>query len=116
MHQTNVNSGDEYLSQMRPQMTLAFWKYNGVQTLFVQAGLRLITAKLLYRKWVFGDEGYFKPIDRSFNSFNASLGYKTNLVSKYYHAFIAFRAPNLAELTSNGVQEGTNRYEIGNEN
>jgi iron complex outermembrane receptor protein len=25
-----------------------------------------------------------------------------------------FRAPNLAELTSNGVHEGTNRYEIGN--
>jgi iron complex outermembrane receptor protein len=24
------------------------------------------------------------------------------------------RAPNLAELTSNGVHEGTNRYEIGN--
>jgi iron complex outermembrane receptor protein len=27
-----------------------------------------------------------------------------------------FRAPNLAELTSNGVHEGTNRYEVGNEN
>ncbi len=25
-----------------------------------------------------------------------------------------FRAPNLAELTSNGIHEGTNRYEIGN--
>jgi len=27
-----------------------------------------------------------------------------------------FRAPNLAELTSDGVHEGTNRYEIGNLN
>lgn len=27
-----------------------------------------------------------------------------------------FRAPNLAELTSNGVHEGTNRYEVGNSN
>jgi iron complex outermembrane receptor protein len=27
-----------------------------------------------------------------------------------------FRAPNLAELSSNGVHEGTNRYEIGNAN
>ena len=27
-----------------------------------------------------------------------------------------FRAPNLAELTSNGVHEGSNRYEIGNSN
>jgi iron complex outermembrane receptor protein len=26
----------------------------------------------------------------------------------------AFRAPNFAELASNGAHEGTNRYEIGN--
>jgi hypothetical protein len=26
-----------------------------------------------------------------------------------------FRAPNLAELTSNGVHEGTNRYEVKRE-
>src|SRR5690606_14454291 len=32
------------------------------------------------------------------------------------NAASGFRAPNLAELTSNGVHEGTNRYEIGNGN
>jgi hypothetical protein len=28
--------------------------------------------------------------------------------------WFGFRAPNLAELTSNGIHEGTNRYEVGN--
>jgi iron complex outermembrane receptor protein len=45
------------------------------------------------------------------------LGYKTNLNDNLIvrlNAASGFRAPNLAELTSNGVHEGTNRYEIGN--
>jgi iron complex outermembrane receptor protein len=47
------------------------------------------------------------------------LGYKTNLaddVTLRLNVASGFRAPNLAELTSNGVHEGTNRYEIGNSN
>jgi iron complex outermembrane receptor protein len=39
--------------------------------------------------------------------FNDDLSFKANAGS-------AFRAPNPAELGSNGVHEGTNRYEIGN--
>lgn len=56
-------------------------------------------------------------VERSFQSMNAALGAKYDIT----HAFTArlnlatgFRAPNLAELTSNGVHEGANRYEIGN--
>jgi len=61
----------------------------------------------------------FEPIDKSFNSFTASLGYKTtlfeNIVTRVNLAS-GFRAPNLAELTSNGVHHGTNRFEVGNPN
>jgi iron complex outermembrane receptor protein len=28
---------------------------------------------------IVGEEGYFKAVDKSFDSFNASLGYKRNL-------------------------------------
>jgi iron complex outermembrane receptor protein len=45
------------------------------------------------------------------------LGYKTNLADDLtlrLNVASGFRAPNLAELTSNGVHEGTNRYEVGN--
>jgi iron complex outermembrane receptor protein len=66
---------------------------------------------------ILGEEGYFKAIDKSFDSFNASLGYKTNLadyLTLRLNVASGFRAPNLAELTSNGVHEGSNRYEVGN--
>jgi iron complex outermembrane receptor protein len=65
-----------------------------------------------------GQESYIAPLDKNFGSFNASVGYKIdfvkNLVTRLNLA-TGFRAPNLAELTSNGVHEGTNRYEIGYE-
>ncbi|TDS20816.1 iron complex outermembrane receptor protein [Maribacter caenipelagi] len=66
-----------------------------------------------------GEEGYIETVDRNFNSFNIAAGYKLN-VSKNFITRIniasGFRAPNLAELTSNGAHEGTNRFEIGNAN
>jgi iron complex outermembrane receptor protein len=45
------------------------------------------------------------------------LGYKTYLTKEItlrLNLASGFRGPNLAELTSNGVHEGSNRYEIGN--
>ena len=48
---------------------------------------------------------------------NAALGAKYDLtehLSGRLNLASGFRAPNLAELTSHGKHEGTNRYEIGN--
>lgn len=60
---------------------------------------------------------YIPAIDRNFTSFTAALGAKVdftdNLIARLNLAN-GFRAPNLAELASNGVHEGTFRYEIGN--
>ncbi|MBC5840791.1 TonB-dependent receptor [Flavobacterium sp. F-380] len=122
MHQTNVNSGEEYLI---PDATTNDFGIFGTGNYewgsnVVQAGLRFDNRQITsIENGVFGDEGYFKAIDRSFDSFNASLGYKTNItenVTMRLNVASGFRAPNLAELTSNGVHEGTNRYEVGNEN
>lgn len=66
-----------------------------------------------------GEQDYIAALSRDFNSFNAALGYKLNFLDDFtarINLATGFRAPNLAELTSNGVHEGTNRYEIGNEN
>mgnify|MGYP001816282161 CR=1 FL=1 len=62
---------------------------------------------------------FYEKLDRNFNSINAAIGYKFNSSKKSIirmNLATGFRAPNLAELTSNGVHEGTNRYEIGNPN
>ena len=54
-----------------------------------------------------------------FSSFNAAIGAKIVLaepVDLRINLASGFRAPNLAELTSNGEHEGTNRYEVGDPN
>ena len=56
-------------------------------------------------------------LNKSFNSFNGALGIKTSIannITARLNLATGFRAPNLSELTSNGTHEGTNRYEIGN--
>lgn len=120
MHQTNTNFGDEYLI---PDATTADFGVFGTvnyewKTSVFQAGLRFDNRQITTDEHgTVGEEGYFKPIDKSFDSFNASVGYKTNLADDFtfrLNLASGFRAPNLAELTSNGVHEGTNRYEIGN--
>lgn len=120
MHQTNENSGEEFLI---PDATTNDFGVFGTANYewnknVIQAGLRYDNRQISSEEHgVLGEEGYFQPIDRSFDSFNASLGYKTNLVKNLVlrvNLASGFRAPNLAELTSNGVHEGTNRYEIGN--
>lgn len=120
MHQTNANSGEEYLIPDATTNDFGVfgtgnyeWKSN-----VIQAGLRFDNRKITTTAHgISGEEGSFEALDKSFDSFNASLGYKTNLakdLSLRLNVASGFRAPNLAELTSNGVHEGTNRYEKGN--
>jgi iron complex outermembrane recepter protein len=122
MNQTNKNSGEELLIPDAKTNDLGFlattmylWDKNAIQ-----AGLRFDTRKITTQNHgVEGEEGYFKAIDKNFKSFNASLGYKTSFsdnLTLRLNAASGFRAPNLAELTSNGVHEGSNRFEIGNAN
>lgn len=122
MHQTNKNSGEEYLipdattNDLGVFATIAYdWNRSSIQ-----AGLRFDNRKISSEsQGIPGEEGSFVAVDKSFDSFNASLGYKTNLADALtlrLNVASGFRAPNLAELTSNGVHEGTNRYEIGNSN
>jgi iron complex outermembrane receptor protein len=122
MHQTNDNSGEEYLipdaatNDIGVFGTIAYdWDRNAIQ-----AGLRYDNRNITSESHgILGEEGSFQAIDKSFNSFNASVGYKTHLADPLtlrFNVASGFRAPNLAELTSNGVHEGTNRYEIGNNN
>ncbi|PID69354.1 MAG: TonB-dependent receptor [Flavobacteriales bacterium] len=62
-------------------------------------------------------EHEFEAIDKNFQSFTASLGYKTrffDIITTRVNLAAGFRAPNLAELTSNGVHHGSNRFEVGN--
>ncbi|WP_268848542.1 TonB-dependent receptor [Flavobacterium aestivum] len=122
MSQENKNLADEFLI---PNATtndfgvFATGIYNwGVNSL--QAGIRFDYRHLVSEEHgVVDEEGYFETLDKNYDSFNASLGYKTNFAKDLtfrLNTATGFRAPNLAELSSNGVHEGTFRYEIGNSN
>jgi iron complex outermembrane recepter protein len=120
MHQTNTNFGEELLipnaitNDFGVFGTMNYeWKKNTIQ-----AGFRFDNRNITTETYgTEGEEGYFSAINKTFNSFNASFGFKNNAIKDViFRLNIAsgFRAPNLAELTSNGVHEGSNRYEIGN--
>ena len=122
MQQTNKNSGIEFLIPNAATTDFGVfgttnyeWKTN-----VIQAGLRFDTRKISSESHgIIGDEGSFEALNKNYTSANAALGYKTNLkdnITLRLNVASGFRAPNLAELTSNGVHEGTNRYEIGNSN
>ena len=122
MAQTNVNSGIEYLIPNAKTNDFgvfgtANYEWNSS---VLQAGIRFDNRNINTESYgVLGDEGSFEAVAKNYNSFNGSLGYKTNLTKEFtlrINVASGFRAPNLAELTSNGVHEGANRYEIGNSN
>jgi iron complex outermembrane receptor protein len=120
MSQENKNRADEFLI---PNATtndfgvfgtgIYEWGMNSLQ-----AGIRFDYRHLISEEYgIFGEEAYFEELDKTYDSFNASLGYKTNFAKDLtfrLNAATGFRAPNLAELSSNGVHEGTFRFEVGN--
>jgi len=122
MAQTNLNSGVEYLipnAQTNDFGVFGTANYEWNSNV-LQAGIRFDNRNITTESYgILGDEGSFEALSKNYNSINGSLGYKTNLTNEFtlrVNLASGFRAPNLAELTSNGVHEGANRYEIGNSN
>lgn len=122
MHQKNENFGEELLvpdatvKDLGGFITSNYqWKKNTLQ-----GGIRFDYRDIATSEHnTLDEENYFKAINKNFVSWNFALGYKTEITEKIItrlNLTSGFRAPNLAELTSNGVHEGSNRYEIGNEN
>ncbi len=120
MHQTNENLGEEVLipDATTNDFGLLATSHLHFEKSDLQLGLRYDIRSVSARQnGVSGEEGYIGALDRDFNSVNAALGYRIDLSKQIIgriNLASGFRAPNLAELTSNGVHEGTNRYEIGN--
>jgi len=73
-----------------------------------------------YRKMsgkAFSGDSEFDAFNNKFSHVTGALGYThefNDALSFKANAGSAFRAPNVAELSSNGVHEGVFRYEIGN--
>ena len=119
MHQTNENFGEELLipdAETTDFGVFATTHYH-LENWDFQGGLRFDNRSLSSDPYQTEDGNTVEGIDRNFNSINGALGAKY----QYEQKFIArlnlasgFRAPNLSELTSEGVHHGANRYERGN--
>ncbi len=122
MYQKNLNFGEEILipdaniNDIGVFLT-AMYQFDKNS---LQGGIRFDTRNISteYHEVAHEDEVHvFETIDKSFDNISASLGYKTllfeNIISRINLAS-GFKAPNLAELTSNGVHHGSNRFELGN--
>ncbi|CAM3670221.1 TonB-dependent receptor [Mucilaginibacter galii] len=85
----------------------------------VSAGVRYDYIKNNGKQLFEEGEEKFTGFKNTFNSISGALGYThvfNDNVNFKANAGSAFRAPNPAELGSNGVHEGTFRYEVGNGN
>lgn len=109
MHQVNTNYGEETLIPNATTNDIGVLATSHIhfETIDVQLGARFDNRTITTET----------DLNRSFNSFNGAAGFKANIfknTSLRLNIATGFRAPNLAELTSDGSHEGTNRYEIGN--
>lgn len=122
LHQTNENFGEEILIPDATTDDFGIFLTSSIdwEKNTIQGGLRFDSRSISSKKHIVlheNEEHIFEAIDNSYKNFTASLGYKTILFKKItsrLNLATGFKAPNLAELTSNGVHHGSNRFEIGN--
>lgn len=123
LSQDNKNFGEEILIPDATTNDFGIFTtglFNWNENNSLQGGIRFDYRNLETQEHIVmheDEEHVFEAIDREYHNFTASLGYKTllfkNVISRLNLA-TGYRAPNLAELTSNGVHHGTNRFEVGN--
>lgn len=119
MWQRSLNKGDEFLipdyslfdfgAFVTTTANIGSWALNG--------GLRFDNRHLDSRELVDDGALRFEPFKRDFSGFTASVGavwHATDQLDLRANAARGFRAPNISELASNGVHEGSLRYEVGN--
>jgi iron complex outermembrane recepter protein len=132
MQQSNVNKGLEYLI---PNYSLfdvggfAFLQKNFDKKWTFAAGLRFDNRNIQAQKLLLDSlerpttvenkttELKFPAFQKNYNAYTGSIGLSYQINAKQtlkLNVSQGFRAPNIAEIGSNGVHEGSFRYEYGN--
>ena len=121
MRQSNENLGREFLIpdyQLADKGIFASLK-KSFELTTLNAGLRYDQRNIKTDALNVDSLVLFNSFDRNFSSISASAGVTHKLSKKIdLKANIGrgFRSPNIPELASNGIHEGTQRYERGNNN
>lgn len=133
MQQTNRNNGHEFLIPDYNLFDIGAFVYTQktFKKLTLAGGLRFDNRTMNVKQLYLNDDGEpvaaadahstlkFAHFTRDFSGLSGSVGlsYQLSKINTLKFNFSSgFRAPNAAELASNGKHEGTFRYEIGNPN
>lgn len=115
MWQRNLNRGEERLIPAYQLFDLGVFATTGYKSgpWTLSGGLRMDHRHIHAFAW----DDVFQKASRSFSSLSGSLGlvYSPNTRNNLrLNLARGFRSPNLSELSSNGVHEGTQQYVVGN--
>ena len=121
MYQTSKNEGEEYL--IPDYRLFDFGLYaTATKTLSdrwtLNGGVRYDHRRLHGDELMEDDEQRFTDFTRHFNGVTGSVGAVFNVndnLNIKLNVARGFRTPNMSELASNGVHEGSIRYELGNQ-
>ncbi|MFL5739928.1 MAG: TonB-dependent receptor [Flavisolibacter sp.] len=121
--QTNTNYGSRVIipdAHLFETSLSAYLKKRNQQIDF-ETGLSVSKRNIVtyYTENMDYSSGAIYPFNNWYTSFNGNAGISINMASGLnvkLNLSTGYRSPNLAELSSNGLHEGTFRYEIGNVN
>ncbi len=133
MQQSNANKGLEFLIPEYRLFDLGAFAFTQktINKLTLAGGLRFDNRRLSTQSLILDSVGAlvnfedsstnikFKAFTQNYNSYSGSLGlsYQINKVSTLkFNVSRGFRAPNIAEISSNGKHEGSLRFEYGRPN
>jgi iron complex outermembrane receptor protein len=121
MYQTNENKAEEVLIPAYNLFDIggfALTQYHKDKITF-SGGLRVDNRHINSKELIEGTDVKFEAFTKNFSDISGSAGLSyeaTKALTLKLNIARGFRAPNLAELASNGAHEGTIRYEIGDHN
>jgi iron complex outermembrane recepter protein len=118
MHQQNKNLAEEVLIPEYNQFDIGafFFTKKTFSNYTLSGGLRGDIRMLKTDELQEGGEIKFSHFTKSFSNVSGSVGLSYDIsksVTLKTNIARGFRAPNIAELSSNGAHEGTDRYEYG---
>lgn len=120
-YQVNTNYGSRVIIPDAHlfETSLSAYVKKRTATVDIETGISLSERNITAKRTVNLDysSGAIYPFSRWYPSVNGNAGLSFNPTDRWnikLNASTGYRSPNLAELSSNGLHEGTFRYEVGN--
>jgi iron complex outermembrane receptor protein len=121
IYQTNENKGAEAIIPDYNLFDAGVFLYTqkAINKTSLSGGLRFDNRSINSKQMLDGSDIKFNAFKKDYSNISGSVGVAiepNDNISVKLNAARGFRAPNMAELGSNGAHEGTNRYEYGSIN